>query len=530
MDVTYAEIVARRVPLAPDEAVALVLAASRAREETGHGDGALPPLDGIVLNGDGTVTLATTDATDGDCVGQLARLLHSLLVPDTMSRRPVPGPLLLVLARAAGEIDLPRPSATEFERLLSRYGVANPTLLASIHRRCVAAWTPTRVEVGRSDAVRATARPVSVPMLDHSRARVHAAMAVAAAVLMVIVAAMSLYRWMEPRTPIRNRTAVTDDAARPRPAAGDGATAATSPGSRPNTRADDTRSSVRPPRASRRPSFPASVGAAMPVPLLTAASVGVDVFSPSYGDDRALLFHAGRVHSALMRASFDRAGDPRLSTVVQDGAANYHPALSPDARWLAYDSDRDGIRGVYVAHPDGTNPQRVNGAGYAAVPRWSPDGRKLAFIRAEPRRSRVWNVWVLDLTSRRMTRVSGHMVGQAWGASWFPDGNRIAYSVEDRLVIADLRSGARRVARSPMRGRLVRTPAVSPDGRSIVFQVYHDGVWLLDVTSGAMHRVLADRAAEEFAWTPDGTAVVYHTRQHGSWSLWQLAVSRAGGA
>jgi len=127
-----------------------------------------------------------------------------------------------------------------------------------------------------------------------------------------------------------------------------------------------------------------------------------------------------------------------------------------------------------------------------------------------------------------MTRVSRHTVGQAWGASWFPDGNRIAYSVEDRLVIADLRSGARRVARSPLHGHLVRTPAVSPDGRSIVFQVYHDGVWLLDVTSGAMHRVLADRAAEEFAWTPDGTAVVYHTRQHGSWSLWQLPVSRAG--
>jgi Tol biopolymer transport system component len=271
-----------------------------------------------------------------------------------------------------------------------------------------------------------------------------------------------------------------------------------------------------------------TVVAARPVPVVTAASVGVDVFSPSYGDDRALLFHAGRIHSALMRLSFDRAGDPRVSTVVQDGAANFHPALSPDARWLAYDSDRDGIRGVYVAHPDGTDPRRVNGADYAAVPRWSPDGRKLAFIRAEPRRPRVWNVWVLDLTSRSMTRVSRHTVGQAWGASWFPDGNRIAYSVEDRLVIADLRSGSMRVARSPLRGHLVRTPAVSPDGRSIVFQVYHDGVWLLDVTSGAMHRVLADRAAEEFAWTPDGTAVVYHTRQHGSWSLWQLPVSRAG--
>jgi len=527
MDVTYADIVARRVPLVPDEAVALVLAASRARKHTSDGDGALPPLDRIVLNGDGTLTLAPTDAADGDCVGQLARLLHALLVPDPSSRRPVPGPLLLVVARAAGEIDLPRPSAAEFERLLSRYGAADPMLLSAIHRRCVAAWSARRTEVGRRDAVRETARPVPVAMLDHSRARVHAAMAVAAAVLMVIVAVLSFYRWVELRTPIRNRvTGVTHDAVRPR--ATDRVGAAESLGSRANTEADDTRSSVPPPQASRGPSLAPTVVAARPVPVVAAASVGVDVFSPSYGEDRALLFHAGRIHSALMRLSFDRAGDPRVSTLVQDGAANFHPALSPDARWLAYDSDRDGIRGVYVAHPDGTDPQRVNGADYAAVPRWSPDGRKLAFIRAEPRRSRVWNVWVLDLTSRRMTRVSRHTVGQAWGASWFPDGNRIAYSVEDRLVIADLRGGARRVVRSPLRGHLVRTPAVSPDGRSIVFQVHHDGVWLLDVTSGAMHRVLADRAAEEFAWTPDGTAVVYHTRQRGSWSLWQLPVSRAG--
>jgi hypothetical protein len=135
----------------------------RARgKHTSDGDGALPPLDRIVLNGDGTLTLAPTDAADGDCVGQLARLLHALLVPDTSSRRPVPGPLLLVVARAAGEIDLPRPSAAEFERLLSRYGAADPMLLSAIHRRCVAAWSARRTEVGRRDAVRETARPVPV--------------------------------------------------------------------------------------------------------------------------------------------------------------------------------------------------------------------------------------------------------------------------------------------------------------------------------------------------------------------------------
>ena len=45
---------------------------------------------------------------------------------------------------------------------------------------------------------------------------------------------------------------------------------------------------------------------------------------------------------------------------------------------------------------------------------------------------------------------------------------------------------------------------MSPDGRAIIFQLYRDGGWVLDVASGAMRRVLADPSAEEFAWSADG--------------------------
>jgi Tol biopolymer transport system component len=117
-------------------------------------------------------------------------------------------------------------------------------------------------------------------------------------------------------------------------------------------------------------------------------------------------------------------------------------------------------------------------------------------------------------------------VGQAWRAPWFRDGEQIAYSVEDKLVIANLRTGTSRVFRSPRPGRLVRTPAVSPDGRSIVFQVHGDGAWLLDVPTATMRRVLADRTAEEFAWSPDGKQVVYHARRGGTWSVWQASLAR----
>jgi len=260
-------------------------------------------------------------------------------------------------------------------------------------------------------------------------------------------------------------------------------------------------------------------------PLLSSAQLGADLFSPSFSDAREVLFHAGRGRGALMRASFDTEGRAEVQTVLRDASANYHAVRSPDGRLLAFDSDRDGTRGVYVAAVgDADRSRRISGDGYAAVPRWSPDGRSIAFIKADAGRPRVWNVWVADLASGARTQVSHHRVGQAWGASWFPDGQRLAYSVEDTLVISAVQTGKKRVLPSPRKGRLVRTPAVSPDGRWIVFQVYRDGVWLLEVATGRTRRVLGDPAAEEFAWAPEGGRIAYHTRRGSGWSLWQFSL------
>jgi Tol biopolymer transport system component len=74
---------------------------------------------------------------------------------------------------------------------------------------------------------------------------------------------------------------------------------------------------------------------------------------------------------------------------------------------------------------------------------------------------------------------------------------------------------------------LIRTPAASPDGQWVVFQVHRDGAWLFEVASGKMRRVLDDATAEEFAWSPDSTRVIYHARRNGAWALWQFALNPA---
>jgi Helix-turn-helix domain/WD40-like Beta Propeller Repeat len=277
------------------------------------------------------------------------------------------------------------------------------------------------------------------------------------------------------------------------------------------------------PQPSGAPSVPTN--GAEPVRGLTEAETA---WSPSFASvGSAMFYHAqeGRDgDSAVVRADTDGSGTIlRITRIVDDTAQNFHARPSPDGSQIAFDSNRDGERGVYVANADGSNVRRVSGEGFAAVPSWSPDGGTLAFVRAEPERPNVWNLWTLELSSGDLRRLTSYRYGQPWGGSWFPDGQRIAYSHEDRLVVLDLESGDERVYTSPRKGRLLRTPAVSPDGRKIIFQLHRDGAWLLDVEDGSMRKVLADPSAEEYSWSPDGRRVAYHSRQSGTWGVWLMS-------
>ncbi len=226
-----------------------------------------------------------------------------------------------------------------------------------------------------------------------------------------------------------------------------------------------------------------------PRPLELAVNGGA--FSPSFDSaGTALVFHAGQnTTGRLFQASLDdRGATSAITPLLEERGRTYHARLSPDGIWVAFDSDRDGERGVYVASRNGLHVARVSGDGFAAVPSWSPDMKWLAFVRAEPGRPKVWNLWLRDVETGELTRKSAFRSGQVWGASWFPGSRSIAFSHEDRLIVSETDSTKARTFRSPIAGRLLRTPAVSPDGSRIVFQVYRDGVWLLDVKTGAMTR------------------------------------------
>ncbi|HXI31997.1 MAG TPA: hypothetical protein VNG89_26345 [Vicinamibacterales bacterium] len=503
MTIRLAELLAEGVHVQPHEAVAIA-------QLLIEGGAAAPSPENVELTGGGDAVCVGCDVTPA--VFEIAVLLRTLIPPGTPG---VPGALRYAIARGLLDVDAPPfDSVAEFSRSLERFEYGDRrTAIRLLLRRHV---RPT-LHLVPQVAVPAAVEP-GAPRTKRLALR-------AAAVAAVLVGAIGVSGVGHVRhVKMPARVAPRTDAGADRtPAA---ATASV---------VDTARASL-PAARTRRPAGPrTTVVSRAPLPEAAEVVAAIDdqhrpVFSPAFASNgSALFFHTGGSRdreSAIASVSGDSPdGDLAVMTIVDDGARNYHVQPSPDGTQIAFDSDRDGERGVYLARRDGIDVRRISGPGYAAVPTWAPDGRRLAYIRAETDNPKVWNLWLRSLDDDRETRLTSFRYGQTWSASWFPDNRRICYSHEDTLVVLDLATGETRTFGSPVKGRLVRTPAVSPDGLAVIFQVFRQGAWILDLRDGAMRQVLADPTAEEFAWSPDGRRVAFHSRRDGQWGIFVLSPS-----
>ena len=507
--ISLASLRAGAVRWQPDEAIAFVVQLGE-RLRWRHTP---PAAESIYLVADGTVELGVPDGPPATAA-PYAEILHALLPePERGRSSGVPGRVRVLVARALGQTTLPPlVSAEEFGTRLKTVAPAQPALvLEGLVRRSLC-------NPGNMDSPPDDLRPVATPVGAWR----------ALGRLGVLVLALAAVGFTIESMARRGRVRVATTAARPvqAPSGSTGTTDARA-AHRPEiagssvphgTTAADARDDegVRP----RSPASPAMDRGLVPV-----ASRGALTYSPSFGSSAdTLFFHAEYPGGTrLMEARTDRDGRAReLAVLLTDDARNYHVRMSPDGRRLAYDSDRDGERGIYVEAVDGGAGERVSGPGYAAVPVWAPDAHRLTFVRAEANRTRVWNLWIMDLPSRQQRRLTNYRVGQVWPGNWFPDGQHLIYTHETNLWVLDTASGRRHSYETPIAGRLLRTASVSSDGRRVAFQVFRDGLWVLDLTTGRMTRWLADPYAEEFAWSPDDSRLAFHSRRGGRWSVWTM--------
>lgn len=201
---------------------------------------------------------------------------------------------------------------------------------------------------------------------------------------------------------------------------------------------------------------------------------------------------------------------------VTDGPGNdRNPKWSPDGRQIAFFSDRDGNLEIYVVGADGSGLRRLTDhPADDRNPAWSPDGDFLVF---DTRRWGPPTLWVMSADGgerRRVTRTLGR-----WEAipAWSPDGDWFAYStrrIGGSWRVAAVRTdgtGDRIVASADGDCR----PDFSPDGATVAFvstRADHRGdIWTVPFAGGEPRRATTTDALYDYHpnWSPDGRHIAF---------------------
>jgi len=148
-------------------------------------------------------------------------------------------------------------------------------------------------------------------------------------------------------------------------------------------------------------------------------------------------------HSLLWKSRPDGGGKVQLTLPSMDVEL---PRWSPDGKWVAFMGKEPGrpwkVR--LVSAEGGPYPPVTSTDSAEGAPTWSPDGSRLAFgglVDPSSRTPGPLVIHIFDLKERRLSVVPGSE--GLWTARWSPDGRYIAALTEDSrsLMLFDFRAG-----------------------------------------------------------------------------------------
>jgi Tol biopolymer transport system component len=92
------------------------------------------------------------------------------------------------------------------------------------------------------------------------------------------------------------------------------------------------------------------------------------------------------------------------------------PSWSPDGRFIAFATHHSGMYIVDKDAPDAPGPVFTTFPGLGLDPVWSPDGKKLLFLRANPPANKLVVVDIASGAERELSfpSVPGLLLGPAW--------------------------------------------------------------------------------------------------------------------
>jgi Tol biopolymer transport system component/predicted Ser/Thr protein kinase len=158
----------------------------------------------------------------------------------------------------------------------------------------------------------------------------------------------------------------------------------------------------------------------------------------------------------------------------------------------------------------------------------SPDGKWIAF---DSNRSGNQDIWIMRQDGSQLRQLSTDPAHD-WSGSWSPDG--------DRIVFHSLRYGNRDIFVMPVTGGAVTpltnhpaediVPVWSPDGKKIAFVSNRSGtmeVWVMSSNGGIPLQLTFQTVQDVPCWSPDGKCLVFSSRRTGHSEL--FLISSEGG-
>jgi polyisoprenoid-binding protein YceI len=194
-----------------------------------------------------------------------------------------------------------------------------------------------------------------------------------------------------------------------------------------------------------------------------------------------------------------------LRRLGRDSAFQMQPTWSPNGRRIAFARAEDDP----AAPPPSVNVINADGSGrkdlaLGGLPDWSPDGHKIAFM-SETGGDGAGKISVIGADGSTVRQFDDTPTSDS-EPRWSPDGRRIAVSAyggasNDDIAVIEVGTGRfRRLTHGP---GYEDSPAWSPDGRRIAY-----------VKDGAIHLLLADGSGDRAIttgrkdsvpnWSPDG--------------------------
>lgn len=220
-------------------------------------------------------------------------------------------------------------------------------------------------------------------------------------------------------------------------------------------------------------------------------------------------------------------GKSRPVQINNDVFIDIDPVWSPDDRWLAFTSDRNGNMDLWIREiKTGKEVCLLDAADNLKFPSWSADGSQIAFYQADPNAYSRSSLTVIDVKTQKVTTLYDGLF-EASQPSWSNDGKYLVVSSLDPyssrfregiskfLVIASDRSGARFA--SPVPGRSLATrgkngPVISPDGKAIAY-ILDNVLWIVRVDARlnilGWPVQLTHELAENPSWTGDSKSIVF---------------------